>query len=370
MNNEDDATAGHWEPPADQPVSPQEQPPISWAAPAFGPPPQPPAQQQPPAEAAADSAPTASNASNVFAAPPPAGSFVYPDGAENRYRVDYLESPARRRSPALFIGIGLLVLVLVGVGAGLMSTSTGHSSGAASVASASASPQPRTSTPPSPAPSGEAQAPSAQPPVAGPGPLDNYLLPPSTLGAGTLMALIPGGRNVSDQATLDFCNFNYTSEKQRTERVQVQYLGGNGQSASNEFVRYRGGGAQAAFGEIQQAIAGCPSSYREQGGEVSGIKRLTGLTGLAKDSAAVSFTSTFTGVSGVVRQATTVIYQFDGDYFSGVYVYGADPAAVQGAAATLGAAAAKLLAEAAAGKPGSGGGPLANPQPSAPGIQA
>ena len=67
---------------------------------------------------------------------------------------------------------------------------------------------------------------------------------------------------------------------------------------------------------------------------------------------------------------TTAIYQFEGDYFSGVYVYGTDADAVQRSAAKLGAASAKLLAEAAAGKPGTGGGPLAAPEQSAPGIQA
>lgn len=183
------------------------------------------------------------------------------------------------------------------------------------------------------------------------------------------MALIPGGRSVTDQATLDFCNFNYTSESLRATRVQVQYVGSD-ESASNEFVRYHTGGATKAFGELQKAIGGCPSSYNESGGEVSDIHRLSGLSGLVKNSAAVSFTSTFTGIGGVVHEATTVVYQFDGDYFSGVYVYGTDPAAVQSAAAKLGAASARLLAEAAARKPGTGGGQLANPQASEPGVQA
>jgi hypothetical protein len=267
----------------------------------------------------------------------------------------------------MFIAIGLVVLVLVGVGAGLVASNGSSSSpSAATVASASASPQPRDTTAPSQAPSSAAPAPEGS---AAAGPLDSYLLPPNAIGAGTLMALIPGGRSVTDQATLDFCNYNYTSEKSRDARVQVQYLG-RGTSASNEFVRYRAGGAAAAFGEIQKAIATCPSSYNESGGEVSEIHRLTGLSGLVKDNAAVSFTSTYTGSGGVVRQATTVIYQFDGDYFSGVYVYGTDADAVQATAAKLGAASAKLLAEAAAGEPGTGGGPLANPEPAAPGIQA
>jgi len=354
--NDDDATAGHWEPPADLPVAPEPRPSHepSWSAPAFGPPPSAP----PPSEQR--SVPP----SNVHSPPPTTPGFVYPAGAQSPYRVDYLESPARRRSPALFIAIGLVVLVLVGVAAGLVTRSSNSSpSTVTGAASASASPQPHESTAPTQAPSQETPAPDSAA-----GPLDSYLLPPDDIGAGTLMALIPGGRSVADQATLDFCNFDYTSEKLRDARVQVQYLG-VGRSASNEFVRYRAGGAAAAFGEIQKAIASCPSSYRESGGEVSEIHRLSGLTGLATSSAAVSFVSTFTGSAGVVRQATTVIYQFDGDYFSGVYVYGTDAADVQSTAARLGASSAKLLAEAAAGKPGTGGGPLANPAQSAPGVQ-
>lgn len=292
---------------------------------------------------------------------------MYPAGAPTPYRVDYLESPARRRSPVVLIAIGVAVLVLIGAGAGLIARGNGSSptsvTGVAS-ASASASPQPGDSTAPTRAPSGAASAPDSAA-----GPLDSYLLPPDDVAVGALMALIPDGRSVTDQATLDFCNFDYTSEKLRDARVQVQYLGSD-TSASNEFVRYRTGGAAEAYAEIQKAIAGCPSSYRESGGEVSDIQRLTGLTGLTKNSAAVTFTSTFTGDSGVVSQTTTVIYQFDGDYFSGVYVYGSDAAAVQSSAVTLGAASAKLLAEAAAGKPGTGGGPLASPEQSAPGIQA
>lgn len=382
----DDATSGQWDPPADQPVVPEparETPPAStresppeptresppepsWAAPAFGPPPK----ADPPTSDPAG----APMPPSVFNGPQASGGFVYPDGAQSPYRVDYLESRPRRRSPALIIASVLVVLALVGSGFGLLSSSTGHStSGVAGVPSASASESPhppdsttpQNSTVPSPAPSGD----GVPLPSTDSGPLDSYLLPPTDIGAGALMALIPGGRSVSDQATLDFCNFDYTSENLRSARVQVQYVG-SGQSASNEFVRYRSGGAAAAFSELQKAIAGCPSSYNESGGQVSNIHRLSDLSGLAKNSAAVSFTSTFTGIGGVVHEATTVVYQFDGDYFSGVYVYGTDAAAVQSAAAKLGAASAKLLAEAAAGKPGTGGGPLANPQPSEPGIQA
>jgi hypothetical protein len=377
----DDATAGHWEPPADQPITPAQPPPPSWVAPAYGPPPSSEASSSEPVAPASEPVAPASDVddapSTTTAIDPPPAGFVYPAGAQNTYRVDYLESPPkRRRSPAMFVAIGLVLLIVIGVGGGLISTGSGHSSaGVAGVASASASSHPQDSTKPSPAttqnagPSPNASAPNAPAPSTQVGPLDANLLPPSAEGGGTLMALIPGGRSVTDQATLDFCNYDYTSESLRDARVQVQYVSGAA-LASNEFVRYGSGGAAAAFSEIKKAIAGCPSSYNESGGEVSGIHRLTGLTGLAKDSAAVSFTSTFTGPGGVEHQATTVVYQFDGDFFSGVYVYGTDATTVQAAAAKLAATSAKLLAEAATGKPGTGGGPLTSAPSGAPGVQA
>jgi hypothetical protein len=299
---------------------------------------------------------------------------VYPQGAQSPYRVDYLESPARRRSPALVVAVVLVALAIVGAAAGLVarggkSASPPPTNPAAAVSSSAGAPEPR-QTSPSQGPSvGGAQPPTSGPsPSQGRGPLDSYLLPPDLIGSGAVMALIPGGRSVTDQATLDFCNVDYASEKLRDARVQVQYAA-DGRAASNEFVRYRPGGAELAFAEIQKAIASCASSYRQSGAEISDIHRLTGLTGLAKNNAAVSFTSTYTGIGGVVHQATTVIYQFDGDYFSGVYVYGADAASVQGAAGKLGIASARLLAEAASGEPGTGGGPMTDPGENAPGVQ-
>ena len=61
-----------------------------------------------------------------------------------------------------------------------------------------------------------------------------------------------------------------------------------------------------------------------------------------------------TGGIGLPWQA--VAYQFDGDYFSGVYVYGATRATALAQAERLGAISARHLAEAVSGKPGTGGG--------------
>lgn len=366
----DDPTAGDWQPSADQPIVPAEPekqlsekqsppaaPPPSWQPPAYGPPPPPP------------SHPTAPVAGWVGPEPTYRADFGPPGN------VDYIASPERashpRRRSGVLVAAAVVVLALIAGGIAVFATSNSVGKPTATaVASSSASPAPSDSQQAPSAPSsapGSPQQPQSSDDAAA-GPLDKYLLAPTDLGAGTLMALIPGGRSVGDQATLDFCNFTYTSEKLRTARVQVQYASGS-QSASNEFVRYRAGGAASAYAEIQKAVSGCPSTYREPGGVVSQIKRVSGLTGLVSKSLAVTFASTSTGEGGVSTVWTTVVYQFDGDYFSGVYVYGTDKSRVQSLAATLSARSAKYLAEAAAGQPGTGGGPLVETNPTAPGAQ-
>ncbi len=57
-------------------------------------------------------------------------------------------------------------------------------------------------------------------------------------------------------------------------------------------------------------------------------------------------------------QWQAIVYQFNGNYFSGVYVYGLTRASALAVAEQLGAASARHLAQAATGKPGTGGGPF------------
>lgn len=282
---------------------------------------------------------------------------------------DAIASPApspRGRIAAIASAVVVVALLAVGGIVALASTSHHHSSAnPAPAVTGSAS----GSAPPSaPSPSASASMPDGAP--AAPGPLDSYLLAPTDLGAGTFMALISGGRDASGEPTLDFCNYPYTSETLRMQRVQVEYLGGS-QRASNEFVHYQPGGATKAYAEIQKAVAGCPSTFREYGSVAGQIQRVSGLSGLAAEQLVVTYADTSTALTGATTTTwSTVVYQFDGDYFSGVYVYGTDKQAVQQFAASLGVKAAKHLAEAASGKPGTGGGPLVGPgQPDA-GVQA
>jgi hypothetical protein len=172
------------------------------------------------------------------------------------------------------------------------------------------------------------------------------------------MYLIDGGRSTTDQATLDWCSFKYTSENQRTARVQVEYAGDYVLNPSgNEFVRYSPGGTTKAWAEIQEAVARCPATTQTDGYIYSLVQRAPRDAALASHQLVLSFQVLDpTGQTDMPWQA--IVYQFDGNYFSGVYVYGLSRASALATAEHLGAESARHLAQAAAGKPGTGGGPF------------
>jgi hypothetical protein len=172
------------------------------------------------------------------------------------------------------------------------------------------------------------------------------------------MYLIDGGRSTTDQATLDWCNFKYTSETQRTARVQVEYAGDYVLDPSgNEFVRYGAGGTTKAYAEIQEAVAGCPATTQTDGLIFGQIQRAPRDASLASHQLVLSFSVLDpTGQLDMPWQA--IVYQFNGNYFSGVYVYGFSRASALTEAERLGAESARHLAQAVAGKSGTGGGPF------------
>jgi hypothetical protein len=171
------------------------------------------------------------------------------------------------------------------------------------------------------------------------------------------MYLIDGGRSTTDQATLDWCNFAYTSEKLRVARVQVDYSGDDLSPAGNEFVHYQKGGTVKAYSEIQEAVAGCPATSETDGYIYSLVQRAPHDAALAPRQLVLSAQVVdTTGELDLPWQA--IAYQFNGDYFSGVYVYGPTRSAALAVAETLGAESARHLAQAATGKPGTGGGPF------------
>lgn len=294
---------------------------------------------------------------------------------------DLLESPPRRRrGRAALIAVVVLVLVLVAAGGTLFATSGGGArqvNDAAASRHATPTPTPQRSQGESPSPGGPGapttprrSGPDVLTPPAATGPLDWYLLKPTDVGPRALMLIDDDGRSVTDVATLDYCGRTYPSDSLRDARVQVQY-GTVALVASNEFVRYQKGGAAQAFSELKKAMTNCPSSFNyPSGGAVSQAQTLSlkGLSGLAADNAAaVEYMKSANGTG----QWNAAVYQFDGNYFSGVYTYGTDKDTVVALAKKLAPIAAVHLREAAAGKPGTGGGTFANlAGPSQPGAQA
>jgi hypothetical protein len=183
------------------------------------------------------------------------------------------------------------------------------------------------------------------------------------------MFLNDGGRSVTDQATLDWCNFSYTSETLRAARVQVQYTSATSIPAGNEFVRYQTGGTTKAWSELQQAVSGCPAVSQADGFTYSQVVRGQHEGNLVSRQLVLSYqVIDASGQLALPWQA--VVYQFDGNYFSGVYVYGHSRSLALTEALRLGAVSAHHLAEAAAGKSGTGGGKFqAFPSPSTNGVQ-
>lgn len=183
------------------------------------------------------------------------------------------------------------------------------------------------------------------------------------------MFLNDGGRSVTDQATLDWCNFSYTSETLRTARVQVQYTSAVSIPAGNEFVRYQTGGTTKAWAELQQAVSGCPAVSQAGGFTYSQVVRAPHQSNLVARQLVLSY-QVIDASGQLALPWQSVVYQFDGNFFSGVYVYAHSRSLALAEALRLGAVSARHLAEAAAGKPGTGGGKFqAFPSPSTSGVQ-
>ena len=286
--------------------------------------------------------------------------------------------PTKSRS---FIRIAAVIVVVVlaisGTGFAVIDGRHHDSRSAAAAPATSSKPQPSatTSAPASPVPSTSASAPptssapASQPPTtptapaaggpsaAGTGPLDQYLLAPTEIGAAEQMYLIDGGRSTSDQATLDWCNFKYTSEQMRVARVQVEYSGDDLHPSGNEFVRYQAGGTTKAYSEIQKAVTTCPATSQTDGYTYGLVQRAPHDAALAPRQLVLSF-QVIDPTGQLDLQWQAIVYQFNGNYFSGVYVYGLTRASALTVAEQLGALSARHLAQAATGKPGTGGGPF------------
>jgi hypothetical protein len=159
--------------------------------------------------------------------------------------------------------------------------------------------------------------------------LQRVVLRTSQVGRGYVLKVIPGGRSVQGQVTLDMCGFRFGSEDRRTERLQAVYVRrGSKLALSNEVVSYRPGGAEYAMREVAQAIRTCPrqpvpSAVR---GVPSLSYRIALLSSAGKRLLPGAIVMRVT-VSGTLRgkkeiETSFVVYQRSGDILSGIYVYG------------------------------------------------
>ena len=158
--------------------------------------------------------------------------------------------------------------------------------------------------------------------------VDAIVLKASQVGPGYRASVIPGGRQVAGEVTLDLCDYTFASESQRIARIQEEYIKrATLPAVSNEVVAYRPGGTTAALSELQRAARDCPPTPRtgpSVGDDVPTTFRLTKLTvpHLAASYVAVRIYATAT-VDGH-KQAINgdAIYQFSGNVMSAVYGYG------------------------------------------------
>jgi hypothetical protein len=172
--------------------------------------------------------------------------------------------------------------------------------------------------------------------------LDKVVLKTSQVGAGYTVSVIPGGRQVTGEPTLDFCGLRYPSEQLRTARLQVAYTKkGAAFKASNEVVTYKPGGAQQALREVAHAASTCPNGTVSR--PPKGVTRLVRHTRVLKDArllpGAVAVLDVETGVvkGKPVTLREVAVYQVRGNVLSAVY--GTGPSVATAEAGALRAAA-------------------------------
>jgi hypothetical protein len=92
--------------------------------------------------------------------------------------------------------------------------------------------------------------------------LSGLVVGQADVASTVIVARIPGGGQVSGEATLDLCNGTFPSESLRTARLQVAALDAQGNaSLSTEAVLYSNPAATAqAFAELKATAAKCPAS--------------------------------------------------------------------------------------------------------------
>jgi hypothetical protein len=152
--------------------------------------------------------------------------------------------------------------------------------------------------------------------------LDKVVLRASQIGHGYHLKMRPDGHGVAGYVTLDLCGSSFPSEALRTERLQVNYIGGAAQ-LSNEVVRYRGGGARQALSEVRSAALNCPNHPVKS--PVAGVPPLTYRIKSLHDahlppgSFAARLRATGRRHGRTVSVTRTLVYQARGDLMSAIY---------------------------------------------------
>jgi hypothetical protein len=164
--------------------------------------------------------------------------------------------------------------------------------------------------------------------------LAKTVLGAAQVGSGYRAAVIPGGKLVAGETTLDFCDQTYSSEKLRTARLQVAYTAKHTNiELSNEVVSYQAGGAQQALAEMRQAARSCANGPVPH--PPAGVRNAVRHTQLLTDPhllpGAVAILETDSAiVKGKQRTEQTIaVFQVRGNVLSGVYGYGSSLAAVK-----------------------------------------
>jgi hypothetical protein len=162
--------------------------------------------------------------------------------------------------------------------------------------------------------------------------VQKLLLLPTQLGKGYSVYQRQDGAGVKGTVTLDLCGRDgYTSEKQRTTRLQVNYLKTLKEPGlSNEVVTYKPGGAALAMREVIQHALNCPSTPIKTGEKGLPPLRFT-ITRLEDPRLLEGYLAVRVRVRGTVKgkkvdQISYAAYQRYGNVLSGVYSFGPDTA--------------------------------------------
>jgi hypothetical protein len=208
--------------------------PVTWSSPPTSPPPPP-----------AWSPPSGGGPGGPWRPGPPAEP---PPGAQKSSRM-----PSGRALAAILLVVGLVVGFVAMI-------TTFYALGGNSKKSTASSAAPI--TPQQPFPTSPGTTTPAAPADPSASALSGLVLGQADVASPVIVARIPGGGQVSGEATLDLCNGTFPSESLRTARLQVAALDAQGNaSLSTEAVLYSNPDATVqAFAELKATAAKCPAS--------------------------------------------------------------------------------------------------------------